>query len=282
MNAASALPFEGNTPPIGTSRDSEEFRTSSHRLAQFARSVDDTNPHHLAGEFASPVFNHVPVMQSMVEVLDHVTGDNFVMHGEHDFIFHAPIVPAQRLFTTSTLTGMRGTKTGMTFIVRSQTLTHDGTEICTQYSTCLVRGEASGALHGTAQPERPVVAKVDASSSTYPLTADQTRRYADAARDYSAYTIDPAAAAKVGFPAPLVHGMCTLAFAARAIVDEHCSGQTPRLKRLGCRFAFPLLLTPGQTVTVDHWSGPGGLVGFDARDQAGNMVIKNGYAEVSP
>jgi acyl dehydratase len=110
---------------------------------------------------------------------------------------------------------------------------------------------------------------------------DQTRRYADAARDYSAYTIDPMAAAKLGFAAPLVHGMLTLALAARTIIDTHCGGETPRLKRLGCRFAHPLLLTPGQAVTVDSWAGQGGLVGFDARDVAGNVVIKNGYAEVS-
>lgn len=269
------------TSPIGTMRDSEEFRTSSHRLAQFARAVDDVNPHHLVGEFASPVFNHIPVMQSMIEVLDRVTAGSFVMHGEHDFIFHAPIRPADRLFTTSTLSGMRGTQAGMTFIVRSQTMTHDGKEICTQYSTCLVRGDASSVLHGTAQPERPVIARNEATSSTYLLTADQTRRYADAARDYSAYTMDPAAAAKVGFPAPLVHGMLSLALAARAIVDERCGGQTPRLMRLGCRFSHPLLLVPGQTVMVDHWAGDNGLVGFEARDAQGNTVIKNGYAEVS-
>ena len=88
-------------------------------------------------------------------------------------------------------------------------------------------------------------------------------------------------AAKAGFPAPIVHGMCTLSFAARAIVDHHCAGQTPRLKRLGCGFAHPLFLTPGQSLTVEHWPGADGLVGFEVADSDGNIVIKNGYAEVS-
>lgn len=280
MNSSSSAMAKPKAPPIGYSRDTEEFRTSTHRLAQFAKSVDDRNPRHLAGEFAPPVFFHVPVMQSMVEVLDTVA-DGFVMHGEHDFIFHAPIVPAQRLFSSSTLTGTRGTRVGMTFVVRSETAMHDGKPICTQYSTCLVRGEASSEAHGEAQPQRPSVPKADGASSHYVLTPDQTRRYADAARDYSPYTIDPAAAAKVGFAAPLVHGMCTLSFAARAIVDEHCGGDTPRLKRLGCRFAHPLLLTSGQALKVDHWAGPNGLVGFEVSDSDGNLVITNGYAQVS-
>lgn len=278
MTVSTAVP---KVDAIGLASASEEFRTSSHRLAQFARSVDDLNPHHLAGRFAPPVFAHVPVMQSMVEVLDR-SAKGFVLHGEHDFIFHAPIVPGQRLFSVSTLSGMRGTRAGMTFIIRSDTTTHDGKPVCTQYSTCLVRGEPSDLAVGERPPERPAVPKGAVESTSYTLSPDQTRRYADAARDYSAYTIDPAAAAKAGFAAPLVHGMCTLSFAARAIVDHHCGGETPRLKRLGCRFAHPLLLTPAQSLTVSHWSGPDGLVGFEAFDSDDNLVIRNGYAEVAP
>ena len=269
-----------NPDALGSARASEEFRTSSHRLAQFARSVDDDNPIHLVGKVASPVFSHVPVMQSMVEVLQQATG-GFALHGEHDFIFHKPIVPGLRLFSRSVLVGIHGTKPGTTFIVRSYTKTHDDQPVVTQFSTCLVRGEPSADSHGEKPPVRPVVEKQATSSAVYMLTPDQTRRYADAARDYSPYTIDPVAAAKVGYAAPLVHGMCTLAFAARAIVDKCAGGETARLKRLGCRFANPLLLTHGQTVKVEHWAGHDGLIGFEVTDADGSVVIKNGYAEVA-
>lgn len=264
---------------IGFSRDSEEFRTSSHRIAQFALALDDENPHHLSGAFAPPVFAHVPVMQSMVEVLGKVTGE-FVLHGEHDFLFHKPIVPGQRLFTVSDLLAVKGTRAGRVFIIRSQTNERDGAPVCTQYSSCLERGEASSAVLGELPPERPVVPRANVLLDSYALTPDQTRRYADAARDYSPYTIDPAAAAAVGYAAPLVHGMLTLSIAGRAIVDRHCGLMTPRLKRLGCRFAHPLLLIPGQTLNVEHWRASNGLVGFEARDRDGNVVIRNGYAEV--
>lgn len=265
---------------IGLSRASEEFRTSSHRLAQFARAVDDTNPRHLQGEFAPPVFSHIPVMQSMVEVVDQVA-TGFILHGEHDFIFHAPIRPGLRLFTRSTLIGKRGTRAGLTYIIRSDIETHDRKPICSQYSTLLTRGPASTLIEGEMPPPRPAPAKGSISSDNFTLAADQTRRYADAARDYSAYTLDPKVAAKEGFPAPIVHGMCTLAFAARAIVDRHLTGDTPRLKRLGCRFAHPLFLTAGQSLAVHHWAGTSSLVGFEATDRDGNVVVKNGYAEIA-
>lgn len=270
----------GTIGGINLTRASEEFRTSSHRLAQFARSVDDENPIHLAGEVASPVFSHVPVMQSMVEVLQQATG-GFALHGEHDFIFHKPIVPGQRLLSRSTLVGVHGTKTGKTFIIRSETATHDDHPVVTQFSTCLVRGAASTDSHGERPPARPAVEKHGATVAVYALTPDQTRRYADAARDYSPYTIDPVAAAKVGYDAPLVHGMCTLAFAARAIVDGCAGGQTARLRRLACRFAHPLLLTLAQAIKVQYWAGPDGSIGFEVTDTDGSVVIKNGYAEVA-
>lgn len=266
---------------IGLSRDSEEFRTDTHRLAAFARSVDDANPRHLTGAIAPPVFAHVPVMQSMVEVLNRITS-KFVLHGEHDFVFHAPILPGQRLFTLSTLREIRGTRAGTLFVVQSQTKTHDGQAICTQYSGCLLAGETLEGQAGDPTPARPAVARVAGTTARYPLAPDQTRRYADAARDYSPYTIDPQAAARLGFPAPIVHGMCTLAFASRAIVDDRCGGDTARLKRFGCRFANPLFLTPGQEIAVEHWAGGNGTVGFEAADAQGTVVIKNGYAEIAP
>lgn len=267
--------------PVGATRDSEEFRTSSHRAAQFARSFDDANPLHLSGAFAPPVFHHIPVMQSMVEVLGQATQD-FVLHGEHDFVFHAPMVPGMRLFSRSTLAGVRGNRAGIALIIRSETRTHEDRPVSTQFSTCLVRGPASTLVLGEAPPARPAPPAAPAAADLYPVSLDQTRRYADAARDYSPYTIDPAAAARHGFPAPIVHGMLTLSFAARSIVDGRCAGDPPRLRRLGCRFAHPLYLAEGQTLSVRHWSADGRLVGFEASDAAGNPVIRNGYAEVAP
>lgn len=278
MNQPGAPHFDLASAPIGLSSISEEFRTNTHRFAQFARAVDDTNALHLAGSVGSPVFAHVPVMESMIDVVRGIAG-HFIMHGEHDFIFHAPMLPGQRWFSTSELISARSTRAGVAFVIRSDTRTHDGQGIATQFSTCLARGlHASGEV-GKGGPERPTPAEGKSVATCYPLAPDQTRRYADAARDYSPYTIDPEAAARLGFEAPLVHGMLTLALAARAIVDGPARGDTRRLRRLGCRFASPLLLLADQHVTVTVTEG-GNVVGFAATDAGGHKVIQKGYAEV--
>lgn len=273
-----------DTSKIGFTRDSEEFRVSTARLASFASALDDTNPAHLAGKVASPIFHHVPVMQSMVEVLRSVSA-GFGMHGEHDFHFHRTIEPGQRLFSLSRLIGIGATRIGAALVIRSDIETHDGAAVSTQYSTVLLTSETAAATVGEAAPKVP--AKVDggtASRVTHTISIDQTLRYADAARDYSPYTLDKDAAAKLGFSAPIMHGMCTLGLAARPIVDDACRGDMGRLLRLGGRFSHPVLMVPGQTLTTRLSAGKatGGrqLVSFETADRNGHIVIKNGFAEI--
>jgi acyl dehydratase len=269
---------------IGFCRDSEEFRVNSARLAQFARALNETNKAHLEGAIATPVFHHVPVMQSMVEVLKATTGA-FGLHGEHDFHYHRPIEPGQRLFSLSRLIGIGQTKAGTTLTIRSDVKAHDGVDVSSQFSTILLTTENVGKPTGEAAPKPPApVLGEEPIVVTHALTGDQTLRYADAARDYSPYTIESEAAATLGFEAPIVHGMCTLGFAARAVVDEVCKGDVRRLLRLGGRFSNPLLMVTGQSLTtrlaIGHLGEGRQVVSFETLDRTGRIVIKNGFAEV--
>jgi acyl dehydratase len=265
---------------IGYSRDSEEFRTNTQRLAQFAEAVGDTNPDHRAGRIASPVFHHVPVMQSMVEVLKAVAS-GFLIHGEQDFVYHQPIVPGQRLHSQSRLVGIRNSSAGALFLVRSDTRTHDGEPVSTQRATCLVQGQMVPEELGEMHPAKPTISRNGTPEiATFLIDDQQTLRYAEAARDYSPYTLDATAAKALGLPGAIVHGMCTLALIARSVVDGTCGGDTRLLRRLGCRFSHPLYVEPGQEMQVKLWRSPG-TVAFEAQDRGGNLVVKNGFAEVA-
>ena len=265
---------------IGYLRDSEEFRTNTRRLAQFADAVGDTNPDHLAGRIAPPVFHHVPVMQSLVEVLKEVAS-GFLIHGEQDFVYHRPIVPGQRLRSQSSLVGIRNSSAGAVFLVRSLTRSHDGEPVCTQRATCLVQGQHIPEDLGEAHPPKPTVPRNGVPEiSTFEIDERQTLRYAEAARDYSPYTLDETAAKALGLRAAIVHGMCTLALIARSVVDRACKGDTGRLGRLGCRFSYPLYVKPEQELRARLWLAPGAAA-FEAEDRDGNLVVKNGFAEVA-
>ncbi len=265
---------------IGAELRSEEFRTSSHRLAQFAAACDDSNPAHLSGQIALPTFAHIPVMQSMVQVLQQISSA-FVLHGEQDFLFHRPIVPGQRLFSRSRLVGVRGTKAGILIVLRAETATHEGEAVCTQYITCLQPGGAEPGTHGETPPETPKAAASETSDKRFTIAPEKTRAYAEAARDYSAYCLDVEAARAVGFEAPLVHGMLSLSLAAVALVETVAAGDSSRLRRLGCRFSHPLFSRDGETLQVTHGKDTRGRVAFTATDSAGNPILSRGFAEVA-
>lgn len=264
---------------LGAERDSEEFRTGSHRLAQFAAAIgDDASAQ--AG-VASPTFAHIPVMQSMVEVIGRVT-DGFALHGEHDYVFHAPIVPGQRLLSRSRLTGVATNSAGLLLRITSHTVTHAGDAICTQVSTVLVTGSAGPSAAGDAPPDRPLASGGRQVQDTIAISPARTLGYAEAARDYSAYCLDPEAAALLGFEAPIVHGMLSLSLAAFAMVADFAGGDARRLRRLGCRFSQPLYSREGEILRITRAMAGNGIVAFSATDGMGRPVLTRGYAEVRP
>ena len=83
---------------------------------------------------------------------------------------------------------------------------------------------------------------------TYAFDADQTFRYAEASGDPMPIHLDDAVARSVGLPGIIIHGLCTMAFCGRAVIDSVAGGDPTRLARLAVKFSRPVL--PGQEITV--------------------------------
>jgi acyl dehydratase len=63
--------------------------------------------------------------------------------------------------------------------------------------------------------------------------------------------IDPAAARKFGFDDVFLHGLCTLGFAARALINVLGDGDPISLTSISCRFAKPVKL--GAELRTEIW-----------------------------
>jgi acyl dehydratase len=93
--------------------------------------------------------------------------------------------------------------------------------------------------------------------------------------------LDPEVAKKAGFPGIIGHGLCTLAFTSRAVIDGVGGGLPERLRRLAVRFALPVI--PGEIIRTRIWpaaSGADGEYAFETRDPRGKLVISDGRAVV--
>ncbi|WP_052740663.1 MaoC/PaaZ C-terminal domain-containing protein [Mycobacterium sp. UM_Kg1] len=86
--------------------------------------------------------------------------------------------------------------------------------------------------------------------------------------------IDPAAANRAGFDDVFLHGLCTLGFAARAVINAAGQGEPDALRSISCRFAKPVLL--GQGLRTEIWRD-GADLRFRA-SQGPNVTLSSGVA----
>ena len=71
---------------------------------------------------------------------------------------------------------------------------------------------------------------------------DMVRRYAEISGDFSEHHFDVEAARRSGFAGPFLHGLCTMALCARAVVRSACHDDPSRLQRFALQFASPAYL----------------------------------------
>jgi acyl dehydratase len=270
-----------DTGRVGVPVESDPIAITAEQTRRFAEATNDRNADYLEGRLAPPLYALVPVLKTMVAAKNAVT-EAFAFHGEHDLVIHRPLEPGMTVRVAATVVGVRQRSAGVATVVRIETC-EDDTLLNEQHFTSFVAGGHVTEDAGEDGPSHvPEPATGPVRKTTMPLDPDQTRRFAAAADDWDAYTLDEEVARSMGFPTIIVHGTCTMAFAARAIVDEICAGDSRRLERFAARLTRPLLLVSGQALTTRMWAaGQGRVIGFEAVDHEGTPMIKNGWAEVS-
>jgi acyl dehydratase len=205
------------------------------------------------------------------------------VHGEHDLVLRRVIEPGMIVDTRAAVVGVRVVSAGTQIVTKTESTLSSGEPIDEQLWTSLLRGVDVGWSGGVAPPAKPSpddTARPDFEVRDW-ISRDQSRRYAEATGDTDAYVLDEKAALAAGFPGIILHGLCTMAFAARAVVDACAGGDGRRVQRLGVRFTRPLLLGQEITTLIRRLPAQKGeaLYTFDVTDESGAAVIRRGIAE---
>jgi acyl dehydratase len=179
------------------------------------------------------------------------------VHGAQDMYFHRPLVPGTSLRVRVRPIAVLQRPTGTAIVSYAELRDLLDTLVQEQYITSYLRGVITQTSHGANPPDHrmPTDVKLAApvASVRYDIDPDQTYRYAEATGDYSAYHVDDNAARAAGFPGIFLHGLCTMAFVSRAVVEAVCKGDPARLRRLAVRFSHPVF--PSESITTTIWSG---------------------------
>jgi 3-hydroxyacyl-CoA dehydrogenase/3a,7a,12a-trihydroxy-5b-cholest-24-enoyl-CoA hydratase len=98
--------------------------------------------------------------------------------------------------------------------------------------------------------------------------------------DYNPLHIDPSLAQMVGFPAPILHGLSTYGFAARAVLKAFGENDASRLKSFRVRFANPVM--PGDTLVTQMWKEErsGKIIFQTLVKSSGKVALSNCAAEM--
>ena len=199
-----------------------------------------------------------------------------VVHGEQFVAWHRTLPPEGEALADSRVAAVydKGAK-GAVLIV--ETVLKDaagGAPFATLRSSVFARGD--GGFGGPTEGEEPphqVPSRAPDLSLDFATRPDQALIYR-LSGDRNPLHADPAFAKAVGFPRPILHGLCTYGVTCRAMLQAYTDFDPAPIKSHQARFSAPVF--PGETVTVDLWRD-GGVVSFEAKVKDRQVVvIKNG------
>ena len=180
---------------------------------------------------------------------------NRMLHGEQRLRAHGPLPPAGivRGLTRVDEVVDKGVGRGAVVYV-SRDVREGGTDrlISTQTSTLFLRDEGG---FGGAKRASPPPAEVPSRPSDELVDVPTVRQAALIYRlsgDRNPLHVDPRAASRGGFSAPILHGLCTYGIAGHAVLRALCDYEPDRLQELNVRFTSPAL--PGETIRTEIWT----------------------------
>jgi acyl dehydratase len=206
-----------------------------------------------------------------------------VVHGEQAAEFHAPVPPEGEVTASLRIVEVidKGEGKGALVIVEREVCdAATGAPLATIRQTIFARGD--GGIGGPAKAQPPVHSipeRAPDGTCELPTVPQQALIYR-LSGDYNPLHAEPAAAQRVGFPRPILHGLATYGVATHALLRDVCGYDPARLTSIAGRFTAPVF--SGERFATDYWVD-GEVVSFRTRVVRRDVVaINNGRATVRP
>jgi len=199
------------------------------------------------------------------------------VHAGHRLVIHGRIAVSGTVETAGRIVEIVPKGSGR--LVTVEWASHDATSrelLATNTVSYFVRepsenGDSAPSAYALGRDVPETDAECEVAETTLPTQALLYR----CSGDPNVIHTDPEVARAVGFKAPILHGLCTLGFAARAVLKEYCEGNTQLFRGVECRFVSPAY--PGDTLITSLWRVNDG-VSFRTRNQDGVVLLDKGFA----
>jgi acyl dehydratase len=209
-----------------------------------------------------------------------------LVHGEQRVQVHQPLAPAAALVGRSRVTRLVDKGEGKGAVLHVEKVLSDevsGAPVATTEQVLFLRGDGgfsqrSGTSDEAAPPPPATPDSAPDLVLELPTRPDAALLYR-LSGDINPLHVDPAFAARAGFPRPILHGLATYGMAAWGLVRGACKGDPARLKAVGARLSAPVF--PGETLRLEAWRMAGGELAFRCRVLERDLVVlSHGRASV--
>ncbi|GIL53055.1 hypothetical protein Vafri_8748 [Volvox africanus] len=182
------------------------------------------------------------------------------LHGEHFLELLGPPLPpgGGRLVTRPQLVDMQAKGNGLVVVLRTVTIDADsGHDLAINEFTTFILGKGGIRTPWTPAPRSPAAVaannppnRTPDASASFTTSPDQAALYR-LSGDYNPLHIDPRVSSRVGFPQPILHGLCTLGVSVRLVLRLMGGDDPRRLRSVKVRFSKHVL--PRETLRVEMW-----------------------------
>ena len=173
-----------------------------------------------------------------------------VLHGSQEIVVHRPLPTAAGATLRTRISNVWDKGKAAVIVQEGNAVDEAGEPLFTTRSSIFVRGEGGwGGDRGPSSKVELPGREPDADTS-YPTTPQQAMLYR-LCGDRNPLHADPAFAAAAGFPAPILHGLCSYGIVLRCVVDALLSADTSAVRSFSARFAG--VVFPGETIRVRAW-----------------------------
>lgn len=203
------------------------------------------------------------------------------VHHSERLDFYRPIRPGDRLTINGRLAGISPHRAGTHCVMRYQATDPEGTPVFTEHVGVVLRGVGcKGMGRNLNLPGEPQGNWESGPLWRKKIHIDPLLPYVyDGCSDivFAIHT-SPAFATEVGLPGIILQGTCTLALAARELVNQEADANPARLKALSGRFSG--MVRPGSDIRVNLLSRNNNDLYFEVDNQEGEKAIRKGHARI--
>ncbi|MCU0691285.1 MAG: MaoC family dehydratase N-terminal domain-containing protein [Polyangiaceae bacterium] len=233
------------------------------------------------GPKAFPTFAVVPATEHVFACLRQAEVPlASVVHGGQGVTVHGPLPAQGEVVTQGELAAIYDMKKFAQVVVRTSTALPDGSPLFDTVWSIIVRD--AGGFGGAPPPkgEEASTPKDRAPDFRIPQkTSTEQALIYRLSGDTNPLHADPEVAHTAGFDrGPILHGLATFGFAARAVVAGACGGDAAKLTSIHGQFRKPVW--PGETLVTEGWRQDTKLILRVSVEERSDRVLSNAWAIV--